>query len=154
MRTSGWRIIRKKIIAVTDATFAVAKRKPEKRSNLKKLKKTVRNTVKNGQSWCWAVIYRKRSAFTCNFTCHNGRSHITDWDCFKEFIQGFSDEIVIENLFPGKKVKMKMMLNHSSKPLKANCTLESTNSFHLNCYKEKFVSMDRCRSQKIDQEKK
>ena len=77
-----------------------------------------------------------------------------DWDGFKEFIQGFSDEIVIENLFPGKKVKMKMMLNHSSKPLKANCTLESTNSFHLNCYKEKFVSMDRCRSQKIDQEKK
>ena len=77
-----------------------------------------------------------------------------DWDGFKEFIQGFSDEIVIENLFPGKKVKMKMMLNHSSKPLKANCTLESTNSFHLNCYKEKFVSMDRCRSQQIDQEKK
>ena len=51
-----------------------------------------------------------------------------DWDGFKEFIQGFSDEIVIENLFPGKKVKMKMILNHSSKPLKANCTLESTNS--------------------------
>ena len=29
MRTVGWRIIWQKIIAVTDATFAVAKRKPE-----------------------------------------------------------------------------------------------------------------------------
>ena len=35
-------------------------------------------------------------------------------------MQGFSDEIVIAHLFPGKKVKMKMMWNHSSKPLKAN----------------------------------
>ena len=30
----GWRIIWKKIISVVDATFAVAKRKPEKNSSL------------------------------------------------------------------------------------------------------------------------
>ena len=34
MRTAGWRIIWKKIIAAIDATFAVAKRKPEKNSGL------------------------------------------------------------------------------------------------------------------------
>ena len=34
MRTSGWRIIWKKIIAVIDTTFTAAKRKPEKNSGL------------------------------------------------------------------------------------------------------------------------
>ena len=34
MRTSGWRIIWKKIIAVIDTTFTVTKRKPEKNSGL------------------------------------------------------------------------------------------------------------------------
>ena len=34
MRTVGWRIVWKKIIAVIDATFAIVKRKPEKTSGL------------------------------------------------------------------------------------------------------------------------
>ena len=34
MRTTGWRIIWKKVVAVIDATFAAAERKPEKNSGL------------------------------------------------------------------------------------------------------------------------
>ena len=76
-----------------------------------------------------------------------------DWDGFKEFMQSFSDEIGDRIPLSGRKMK-KMMPNHSGKPSKANCTLESTNSFYLKLPKGKFVFMDRCGSQKIDQEKK
>ena len=46
-------------------------------------------------------------------------------------------KFVIAHLFPGKKMKMKMTPYHSGKPLIANCTLESTNSFHLKLLKGK-----------------
>ena len=54
-----------------------------------------------------------------------------DWDGFKEFMQGFSDEICDRTPLSGEENENENDAESLCKPLKANCTLESTNSFHL-----------------------
>ena len=88
MTSAGWRIIWKKIIAVIDATFALAKRKSEKKKSVQKIQAFFSQQQKSCVSNCDDLLSCKRTKYNTYLVIFIGKPLKLEnmaqfWSCFK-----------------------------------------------------------------------